>query len=351
MKKILKTGSFILLTALLLWGCKKDEVRAVLNAGAAPTLAASQSSLVLEQGRANDTAVTFNWDDVNYGFSDAIGYALQISKAGTNFASATTTEISVSKADLKKEFKVSDLNAELNKILPTGVASPVEVRLKGNTANIVSNTVTMTVTPYKVLVLYAYPQAINVAGNFQGWTPGVAPQIVSVSNNGIYEGFIDFGTTDKPEFKFVKGNDWPAGDFGSAGTDKLGNGGDNLKLTDGGGVYLIKADIPKMTWSSAKITGWGLIGDAIAGTGWDSDRDMTFDAATKTYSITIDLIGGKNIKFRANDSWDVNLGDKGADGKPELGVNDNIAVAASGNYTITLDILVGGNWAYTLKKN
>lgn len=349
MKNILKTGSFIFLAALLLWGCKKDEDRAVLKSGAMPTLSASQSSLVLEQNKAGDTAVTFNWDDVNYGFNDAIGYSLQISKAGTNFASATTTEIGVSKADLKKQFKVSDLNAELNKILPTGTASPVEVRLKANAAGIFSNTVAMTVTPYKVLVLYTYPQAINVAGNYQGWTPGVAPQIVSVSNDGTYEGFIDFGTTAAPEFKLVKGADWPAGDFGSPSTGKLGNGGDNLKLTSGG-IYLIKANTKDLTWSSAKINSWGLIGDAIAGTGWDSDRDLTFDAATKTYSITIDLIGGKKIKFRANDGWDINLGDKGADGKPELG-GDDIVVAASGNYTITLDILVGGNWAYTLKKN
>lgn len=350
MKSVMKICSFVLLASLLLWGCKKDETRAILNTGAAPTLAASQPNLVLEQSKAGDTAVTFSWGAVDYGFNDAIGYSLQISKGGTAFASATTTEIAVSKADLKKEFKVSDLNAELNKILPTGVASPVDVRLKGNTANIFSNTVSMTVTPYKVLVLYSFPQAINVAGNFQGWTPGVAPQIVSVSNDGTYEGFIDFGATATPEFKFVKGNDWPAGDFGSAGDGKLGNGGDNLKLTNGAGIYLIRAKTTDMTWSSAKINSWGLIGDAIPVTGWDSDQDLAFDATTKTWFITLDLTGGKKIKFRANDGWDINIGDKGADGKPELG-GDDIAVPADGNYTVTLDILVGGNWAYTLKKN
>lgn len=218
MKALLKTGALFLLTSLLLWACKKDEERAILRSGAAPTLTASQPSLVLDQANADDTAVSFNWGAVDYGYSDAIGYSLQISKAGTNFASATTTEISVSKADLKKEFKVSELNAELNKILPSGTASQVEVRLKGDAANIFSNTITMTVTPYKVLVLYSYPQAINVAGNYQGWTPGTAPQIVSIANDATYEGFIDFGTTAVPEFKFVKGADWPAGDFGSAGS-------------------------------------------------------------------------------------------------------------------------------------
>ena len=95
----------------------------------------------------------------------------------------------------------------------------------------------------------------------------------------------------------------------------------------------------------------GLIGGAIPGTGWDSDRDMTFDPATGTYSITLDLNAGE-IKFRANDNWDFNLGDNNDpnDGRPEVGGN-NIKINAAGNYTITLDLLVGGNWVYTIKKN
>ena len=95
----------------------------------------------------------------------------------------------------------------------------------------------------------------------------------------------------------------------------------------------------------------GLIGGAIPGTGWDSDRDMTFDATTGTYSITLDLNAGE-IKFRANDNWDFNLGDNNNpnDGRPEVGGN-NIKIDAAGNYTITLDLLVGGNWVYTIKKN
>lgn len=337
--------------ALLLWSCEKEETRAVLKAGAAPTLAASKSTVVLAQAEENNTALDFTWNEVDYGFQDAIQYVLQIAKSGTGFAPATTTEVGVTKADLKQGFKVGELNKELNKILPTGVASQVEVRLKANTAGIVSNTVKLTVTPYKVLILYSYPQAINVAGNFQGWSPATAPQIVSVSNDKDYLGFIDFSAgTPSPEFKFVKGADWSAGDFGSAGTGKLGNGGGNLTLSSPG-FYLIKANTnaDKMTWESTKINGWGLIGDAIPATGWDSDRDLTYDAASKTYSITLDLVQGK-VKFRANDDWAINLGDNGADGKPELGGSD-IAIAAAGNYTITLDIMVGGNLSYTIKKN
>jgi hypothetical protein len=170
-----------------------------------------------------------------------------------------------------------------------------------------------------------------------------------MSNDGTYEGFINFNNAT-PEFKFVKGADWSAGDFGSAGAGKLGNGGDNLKLTNGAGVYFVKADVPKMEWSTTKINSMGLIGSAVPGTGWDSDRDMTFNASTGSYTITLSLNAGE-IKFRANDAWDLNLGDRApADGRPEVN-GDNIKIDAAGNYTITLDLLVGGNWVYTVKKN
>lgn len=341
---------FLLLgvASLLFWSCEKDETRAVLIEGAAPTLSASKATLSLSQANENDTAVVFNWNSVDYGFKNAINYVLQISKAGTNFAPATTTEIGVTKKNLRQAFTVAEINRELNKILPSEVNSEVEVRLKSDVANILSNVVKMTVKPYKVRVLYSYPQAINVAGNFQGWSPETAPQIVSLSNNGQYEGFINFSNATSPEFKFVKGNNWGAGDFGSAGQNMLGDGGGNLTLPESG-MYLIRANTNNRTWVSDKITGWGLIGDAIPGTGWSSDQDMTFNPTTQTYSITIDLIPGA-IKFRANDDWPINLGDNGNDGKPELN-GANIPIAAAGNYTITLDILVGGNWSYSIKKN
>lgn len=349
MKSMMSSLLMIIAGSILFWSCEKDETQTTLKSGIVPALTASATTVVLEQENENDTAVVFNWNAVDYGFKDALKYALQISKKGTGFASASTTEIALTKADLGKAFKVSELNAELNKILTPGVVSEIELRIKSDVGKIYSNVITMTVTPYKVLILYTYPQAINIAGNFQGWSPGTAPQIVSIKNDGNYDAFIDFNDP-APEFKMVKGNDWPAGDFGDAGGGNLSNGGNNIKLTAGAGNYLLQANTNGMTWSSTKITSWGLIGDATP-TGWDSDTDLVYDAATKTWKMTIDLLGGKQIKFRANDAWDINLGDTGNDGKPELGVNDNIPIVSDGNYTVTLDISVGGNWIYSIKKN
>ena len=349
MKCFFNKTVLVAIACLIIYSCKKDEIQARINTGAAPTLATSVTSLVLNQANANDTAVRFTWNKADYGFNDAINYSLQISKAGTNFASASTTELTLNAKDLRKAITVRDLNRELLKILPHSVPSQVQVRMKSDVGNIFSNVVNMTITPYRDLIIFSYPQAISVAGNFQNWSPETAPKIVSLKNDGKFDGFIDF-THATPEFKFVKGNAWSAGDYGSAGTDKLGNGGPNLTITTGAGTYLIRANTTDLTWTNYKINSWGLIGDAIAGTGWNSDRDLIYDAATKTWKITLDLIGGKAIKFRANDDWGVNMGDDGNDGKPEFN-GANIPIAISGNYTITFDVSVAGNYFYSIKKN
>lgn len=345
-------NQFFLLTtlSLMLWSCEKDEVKTILKQGAAPTLNASATTLTLLQANAANDAVSFTWTAADYGFSAPTSYTLQIAVRNTNFAGASRIDISMGNS-LTKSFKVGDINRELLKIIPAGITSQLEARVKVDVASSVapvySNVVNLTATPYRDIIKYNWPYAINVAGNYQNWSPSTAPQIVSVSNDGNYEGYINFNNPT-PEFKFVKGDNWGAGDFGSAGGNNLGDGGPNLTLSNGAGVYLIRANTNNRTWSNTKITRWGLIGSATPG-GWGSDQEMNFDAATGSYSITINLVVGE-IKFRANNDWAINFGDNNGDLKPDYG-GSNIAISQAGNYTIILDIGIAGNYAYSIKKN
>lgn len=344
------------IAAIAFSSCEKDEVRTVLTTGSAPTLQSSVTSLVLLQSNANNDAVKFTYTAATFGFDAAVTYVLQISKGGTSFASASTTEVGLSnKAPLEKSFKVVDFNRELLKIINYGTATPVEVRVKATVAAAApasySNVVTITATAYRDLITYAYPNAINVAGNFQGWNPGTAPQIVKQNNGGYngFEGYIIFNDPS-PQFKFVKGDNWGAGDYGSAGGSALGNGGPNLTLPSGGagltGYYRVRASEATMSWSYTKINTWGIIG---AFNGWSANVDMTFNAATGVWSITRDMPAGE-FKFRANSDWGINFGDNNGDFKPEYD-GSNLNITAAGNYTISLDLSSGGNYAYTLKKN
>ncbi len=78
---------------------------------------------------------------------------------------------------------------------------------------------------------------------------------------------------------------------------------------------------------------------------------MTFTGSKGdyTWTVTTDLVVGE-IKFRANDGWDIDFGDTGVDGTLEAG-GDNIAVAEDGNYTITMTLHPINGYTYTVVKN
>jgi hypothetical protein len=362
LNKIILAG----VAAVILTSCEKDEIRTVISVGTSPTLNADATTLVLTQANANNNAVKFTYSAASFGFDAAVTYVLQIAKGGTSFASASTTEVGLSNTSpLEKTFKVVEFNRELLKIINYGTATAVEVRVKATVAAaapaVYSNVVSMTCTAYRDLITYAYPNSLNIAGNFQGWNPGAAPQIVRQNNGGYngYEGYIIFNDGG-PQFKMVKGDNWGAGDHGAAtsnitnplngGGTLTTNGGNNIPIPPGGagiaGYYRLRANTTDLTWGYDKINTWGIIGGF---NGWGSSVPMTFNAATGVWSVTRDMPTGE-FKFRANDGWGINMGDNNGDFKPEYdGSNLNISVA--GNYTISLDLSVGGNYAYTIKKN
>jgi hypothetical protein len=195
-----------------------------------------------------------------------------------------------------------------------------------------------------------------VPGDYQGWDPAGAPKISSKSGNGIYEGYVYFPPTS-PSFKFklTSDPDWNHTNYGLGSSTTTGKNISGTFNTTGGdlsvpgaGYYLLKANTNTKQWEAIN-TSWGIIGDAVPVTGWNSDQDLTYDVANKVFKITLNLVPGK-IKFRANDDWAINLGDTGADLSLEYGGTD-ISVATAGNYTVTFDLHVPGNYTYNLKKN
>jgi starch-binding outer membrane protein SusE/F len=146
------------------------------------------------------------------------------------------------------------------------------------------------------------------------------------------------------EFKFRANNSWDINYGSSSKDEKLNPGGDNIPVAVAGDYYVI-LDFSKPFEYTYSANRWGVIGSATPG-GWDSDTDMTWDAATKSMKVTLDLKAG-DIKFRANDDWAINLG--GTPANLTQG-GDNIAVAQAGNYTINLYLTATGG-TYTIVKN
>ena len=359
MKFEIKIFLVLILSCSIFWACEKDETKVLAKTGQPGTLTASQTSVTLTSANAGDTVESFSWTPANYGFSAAVKYILQIAKGGTNFAAPK--EINMGSGTIQK-YTGGDLNQmALILGLAPGSAGQLDVRIKSSISDsiaaVYSNKLTLSVTPY--LVVINYP-SLWVPGDYQGWNPATAPKISSKAANGIYEGYVYFPLTSPSfKFKYTSDPDWNHTTYGWAsstvtGTDVSGTfsttGGD--LFIPGAGYYVLKANTNTNTWSGKKTT-WGIIGDApTASNNWANDVAMTYDIATQVWTVTTNFVAGK-FKFRANGDWSDgtnNFGDTGADLSLEYGGSD-IIIAAAGNYTISLDLHVPGNYTYVIKKN
>jgi hypothetical protein len=81
----------------------------------------------------------------------------------------------------------------------------------------------------------------------------------------------------------------------------------------------------------------GIIGSASPG-GWGDDTDMRLLDATgvdkKTWTVTVYLIGGQEVKFRAQDSWDTNWGATGFPTGTGTFNGPNITIPETGYYRV-----------------
>ncbi len=201
----------------------------------------------------------------------------------------------------------------------------------------VTETYTFNVNPAGVSFNILY-----VPGAHQEWDPSNESTVVYDGiGDGNYEGYLYFPEAAN-EFKITNGPTWDEnyGDDGADGT--LEQDGANIVAGDAG-YYKLNVDFNALTYT-ALLTNWGLIGDATGS--WDDDQDMTYDADNDVWTITTDLVTGE-VKFRANDAWDINYGD---DSGNLVQDGANIAIAEDGNYTITMN-LGTPPYAYEVVKN
>ena len=329
---------------------KNEEGDPVIGVYKAPVMDDVSGNYVLTEEKANEIFKTFNWTAADYGFPSATNYSVQIDFKGKNFA--TPIDLVVTTANTAS-ITVGVLNQKLLAMgAKTNVPSEIEIRILAKVSDYVktlpSNVPVMKILPYKVVIIYP---SLYLPGNYQAasgyggdWTPKDAQQIYSVKQNNKYEGYVNM-VGNGIMFKFTDEPNWDInwGDDGFNGT--LDKNGKDIPVA-AAGYYRMKADITALTYSVLK-TDWGLIGDATPG-GWDSDTNMTYDTVSRTWKVTLALKVGK-VKFRANDSWDLNYGDNDFDGSLEEGGKD-IPIDVAGNYTVTLNLEVAG-YAYELKKN
>lgn len=346
MKKI-SIISILLACLVSIFSCKKDETKAVLSdTKNAPviTTALSGTTKVLLKPNADVVLGTINWTKANYGVVLGTLYTLQVDKKSNNFKNSVNI---LSTTSTKADLVTSVLNTSLV-ALGLDVEKPydLEFRIMTTVPNSLADTLysasfAMNVTAYQAKDSY------YLVGQYNGWNNATAMEFNKYLTGLKYEIYLYMSAVDQGFKILPKLGSWD-GDIGDdpANHGKLIPTGENNMTVSTPGFYLIEADMSKMTWKSTQIA-WGVIGSATAG-GWDSDQNMTVNTSTGVWSATLTLTAGE-IKFRANDSWDINLGDTGADGTLEYG-GSNIVISSAGSYTTTLNVL-SYPYKYTVVKN
>lgn len=85
----------------------------------------------------------------------------------------------------------------------------------------------------------------------------------------------------------------------------------------------------------------GLIGDATPG-GWDADTNMIqHPDSAHLWSLDIQLIGGKKVKFRQDDAWTINWGSNDFPTGTGTQGGADIPIAGSGFFTVSFNSLTG----------
>ena len=349
------TKSIIALFAVVALSCSVEDVqdRPVIEGIDSPMLTAptAGAGYVLKPENATAQAERFTWKSANFGGAVQVNYVVEMDKKGNEFK--TPKEIG---SALPSENQVSVSVESMNGaalVLKATPFSPIEfeVRVKataGTLPAMYSSVIGIVVTAYttenpKLWVPGGYAAA---SGYPKDWDPATSPQLSASGFGKVdFEGYINFNDANA-EYKFTSFPEWK-GEFGAgAAAGTLDPKGANFKIPTAG-YYQIVVDTEKLTYK-ATATVWGIIGDGTPG-GWDNSTAMTYNKTTKVWTLTANLTQ-KEMKFRANNAWDINYGDKGADGILELN-SDNIKVPSAGNYTITLDLSSPRNYKYSLTKN
>lgn len=345
----------LVLSSGLFWACSEDDDSPVIIASDAPVITAptSGNSYTLTEENAAEQADRFVWNKANFNVPTQVNYSLQADLTGNDFQSpeilgeTTATQLEVSVEHLNNTALALGLSPEETATLQLRVTASVNDDFE----NLTSEAIDINVTPYSTEApgpSYLWvPGGFQAAGGYGGdWSPAEAPQLISSASSAAeFEGYVYFA--GDAEYKFTAAPEWGNGEYGDGGSGTLLlNDGPNLSAP--AGYYRIQVNTETLTYTLLD-TDWAVIGDAIPGNTWENDVDMTYDADSKTWKITTDLQAGE-LKFRANDSWDLDYGDDDADGSLEQG-GTNIAIASGGNYTITLDLSTPGAYTYTVTAN
>lgn len=163
---------------------------------------------------------------------------------------------------------------------------------------------------------------LYMAGDANGW----ATNDYLAGEDGVH--FTGFMYLNQNGFKFCTQPEWKGTNYG-ANFDTAADAA-NITMTEAAGYYKVDVDLDSKSYVLTPITTIGIIGSASPN-GWDSDVDMTYVPYNKDtkevngyWEVKNITLSAGEIKFRANDGWDISWG----------GELDNLTTKNGGNITV-----------------
>ena len=356
-------ASFLLLGFI---SCKKVGDLPYYNNGTTPTLTASATSIAPVPADSTLPALTLSWTYPAYATDTAnMKFVIQIDSAAGNFSNAASRTVLGS---LSTTFTAKELNTILLSYgYAFGVAKNMNVRVISSYANnneqLISNTVAVQMTPYKVPPKVVPPSSghLFLVGNASagGWNnPVPAPaQEFKMLDSLTYQGTFYMNGGAQYVFLPVNGDWGHKFNVADATVPGLANGGDfgadlgnaNIPGPAATGTYTIFVDFQHGTFSVTKVKQYGLLyvpGDyqnwdpATAPTLGSPANDGKFDGY-----INIPAGGSYKFKFTTTPDWSNALGDGGS-GTLIPGGGGDISVGGPGYYHITANT-TDNTWSAT----
>ncbi|MBS9523256.1 SusE domain-containing protein [Litoribacter alkaliphilus] len=330
------------------WACTEEmeQVRISENPEAATiTSPSAGQSFVLTEEDAGERMV-FNYEPADFGYSAAVSYTVQMDVAGNEFANPT--EVGTTNGT-SLDLSYAEFNQKLvGKGLAPEEEAEIEIRVRSSVGSAVaanySSPITMVVTPY--LAALTFPR-MYVPGDYQGWNPENENTVIySVEGDDVYEGYVHI-LGGSGAFKVNEEPNWDVNYGGVNGV--LEQNGPDIILDEPFGTFRLKVDLNAGTYEIGTRRVWGIIGSATPGD-WETDTPLEFNADENVLTLTLDLVAGE-MKFRADNVWDIDYGANSPEGGVLEQGGPNIPVEEDGNYTITMDWKVPGEITYSIVKN
>ena len=262
-------------------------------------------SYILDKEQENAVVETFHWGKMEFGYSAAVQYLLEVDLAGKNFANSQ--EVSATSA-LSMEVTTDALNKAMLQLQAIygfvhGTEQVVEFRIAGTISksveSVYTNSIEAKVTPY-----FNYSK-VWIIGGYCGWKHDQSQFLYgfNTATPDHFEGWIDFKGKAQESFKITDAPNWNAGNWGLTKGVTPAMEADELTLDGGENIGVYSKLFYRFSCESkgvvlkklASMESFGLLGTAL-----NEELEMEFDEDTQSFYLDKVTLKEGDIRFRAD---------------------------------------------------